>query len=1029
MSLSLTAAQATMMGDVETYLQEAFTNGVIDDIGGPVVSGLARYSDPAMTANGAAQQVATKIAFKAVAAAVLKATNAGSSGAIVAGLGLTLTGSTLDVGAGSGISVDASNVNVKLAASNPNLAFDGSNGIYVTGVPSLFTVAGVAVSANVTAANLGTLTGGGSTTLHKHAGTGITNTPSGNLSSTDVQGALNELQGDIDTINTGGLDARYVNVTGDTMSGPLVINSGLTVDTNSLLVDTGTHTVNIGGPTPTSGVPINVLTNTASATPILIKNGSASGAGYVAVQNSAGGTLQLMGTGSSYTNFSGFSNYGLVRSSASLTGLVLMNGASGTGSVKIATTRVDGVTIDTRVTVDGATGMTTLANGLTVSATGAAITGDSSITGNATVTGNMTVDATDSVFFVDATNNQVGVGTTSVTSGKRMEVRNADTAATPKNLYLQNTSLGGTGIQLRNSGVVSGNEWQMFISNDATPKFKIGRSNLADYLTMLSGGATTLALSGSGTGLTVTGGNGAGDVGIQASSQTNTGGHAVFATGGDGGAGAGPAVAVRAVGGNGISGQSGNLGVQAIGGNGGGSSNAGASGLSATGGNGGVTNGAGGNGVTATGGTAQGSGTGGWGVDATGGTGNGGGVRGTGVGNGVGVKGQGAGTGAGGTFIGGTTGNGLTANGGATSGNGIVATGTGSGSGVSSTGGATDGNGGSFTGGGNGAGIFGAASGTGWGGQFTNGVRLDGRTLNTSNDGTVMSLDMTQTPGTITKNDANTRQFYGVKYKPTLNAGASNANTTFNLLDFDTTNTALTGLTTNLLKIAYGGSQKLLLTSAGDLTLAGALDLTAGPLKLNTATGTAKQVLRSGGAGLPTWGLIAPDNSSTVDQEDTTKLAPVDYVDKNMGPTILVFGASSISNTATDIRYLYPGFGVAAASANEIKMGVPSSRHAGSGGSIISNGTGMTMQELRVRCRVGSTGGSWQVTVRVNGVDSALTYTITAGTTSFNGDNEVYQSVVDTDDISVKIQNLTGLTAGPQDVTVSFMLTRYESQL
>lgn len=59
------------------------------------------------------------------------------------GLGLELNGTTLQVGA---------------------------TGVSVLGLPSLFEINGSAVSANVTQANLDELTGGGTTTLHSHAG-------------------------------------------------------------------------------------------------------------------------------------------------------------------------------------------------------------------------------------------------------------------------------------------------------------------------------------------------------------------------------------------------------------------------------------------------------------------------------------------------------------------------------------------------------------------------------------------------------------------------------------------------------------------------------------------------------------------------------------------------------------------------------------------------------------------------------------------------------------------------------------------
>lgn len=73
----------------------------------------------------------------------------------------------------------------------------------------------------------------------------------------------------------------------------------------------------------------------------------------------------------------------------------------------------------------------------------------------------------------------------------------------------------------------------------------------------------------------------------------------------------------------------------------------------------------------------------------------------------------------------------------------------------------------------------------------------------------------------VTKNDANVRTFSGVKIAPTLNTGASNTTTTFNVLEIDTTNTSMTGLTTNLLKLSYGGTQRFLIDSLGNQTIDG----------------------------------------------------------------------------------------------------------------------------------------------------------------------------------------------------------------
>ncbi len=133
------------------------------------------------------------------------------------GIGIDLAASTpalsfdgsgdlqVDVDTTAGIEKTANGVAIDLAATTPALGFDGSgdlevtvvstggvekaagglqikiddtpdtldvdgDGLKVVGVPSLFKVGGTAVSANVTAPNLDTLTGGGVTTLHSHAG-------------------------------------------------------------------------------------------------------------------------------------------------------------------------------------------------------------------------------------------------------------------------------------------------------------------------------------------------------------------------------------------------------------------------------------------------------------------------------------------------------------------------------------------------------------------------------------------------------------------------------------------------------------------------------------------------------------------------------------------------------------------------------------------------------------------------------------------------------------------------------------------
>lgn len=74
--------------------------------------------------------------------------------------------------------------------------------------------------------------------------------------------------------------------------------------------------------------------------------------------------------------------------------------------------------------------------------------------------------------------------------------------------------------------------------------------------------------------------------------------------------------------------------------------------------------------------------------------------------------------------------------------------------------------------------------------------------------------------GTVTKNNSNTREISGTRVQHTLNTGGSNLNTTFNLISGNTVNTAVTGLTVNLLKLSYGGVEKFNVLSSGAITAA-----------------------------------------------------------------------------------------------------------------------------------------------------------------------------------------------------------------
>lgn len=71
----------------------------------------------------------------------------------------------------------------------------------------------------------------------------------------------------------------------------------------------------------------------------------------------------------------------------------------------------------------------------------------------------------------------------------------------------------------------------------------------------------------------------------------------------------------------------------------------------------------------------------------------------------------------------------------------------------------------------------------------------------------------------LAKNDVTVATYASLSLKPIFNTGGSNTNTTVNVLDIDTTNTAVTGLTVNLINAAYGGTARLTLVSTGQFDI------------------------------------------------------------------------------------------------------------------------------------------------------------------------------------------------------------------
>lgn len=74
----------------------------------------------------------------------------------------------------------------------------------------------------------------------------------------------------------------------------------------------------------------------------------------------------------------------------------------------------------------------------------------------------------------------------------------------------------------------------------------------------------------------------------------------------------------------------------------------------------------------------------------------------------------------------------------------------------------------------------------------------------------------------VTKSNSNTRQFYGLRLKPTFNTGGSGG--TFDTLEIDSVNASVVGMAVNPIKVSYGGATVFKLAGAGDLSFANAAD-------------------------------------------------------------------------------------------------------------------------------------------------------------------------------------------------------------
>lgn len=156
--------------------------------------------------------------------------------------------------------------------------------------------------------------------------------------------------------------------------------------------------------------------------------------------------------------------------------------------------------------------------------------------------------------------------------------------------------------------------------------------------------------------------------------------------------------------------------------------------------------------------------------------------------------------------------------------------------------------------------------------DVTGTIKASGGTLNTSTAGAV------NIAGTIDKNTATSIVIPLLQIKPTFNTGGSNANTTIDVIQVDTTNTSTTGLTVNLIDLMYGGVSKFVADSAGLVT--------TNDLVINNSGTFTTSVIA------PTLTSIAPNGNLTVSSQGTGQIT----IDTGSTGTLTI-GAGSSNKT------------------------------------------------------------------------------------------------------------------------------------
>jgi hypothetical protein len=276
-----------------------------------------------------------------------------------------------------------------------------------------------------------TLTGQGATTLSSTGTLTVSSAAASNISvTTGTTGSLS-----LDTGSTGAINIG-------TNANAKTITLGNSTGATQLVLNTGTGGVNLGSNGIANTIQIGNTTGAVAQTISIGTNATASSTNNVTIGSTVAGTVALQGTTTITNRTTGSANTLTINNSTS-TGNILNLQDNGTNVVTVADGGV------TTLTANGGTNIALTVNNGT--STGNILRLQDNGTNVLTVAdgGNLAVD-TDTL-FVDATNNRVGIGTTTVTQGVLNVSGTVPTGVVSGGIYvnstLSSTTFGQSGVR------------------------------------------------------------------------------------------------------------------------------------------------------------------------------------------------------------------------------------------------------------------------------------------------------------------------------------------------------------------------------------------------------------------------------------------------------------------------------------------------------------------------------------------------------------------------------------------------------